>query len=71
VIDMKNLSLKQVTSFKCIQMAMKITQMTSSYFPSIGSKCIIINCPAFIVFLVKIVKPIMERANVSLECYDD
>ncbi|CAG7820814.1 unnamed protein product, partial [Allacma fusca] len=37
----------QVTSFKCIQMILKTAREMSSFFPSMGSKCIVINCPAF------------------------
>ncbi|CAG7730516.1 unnamed protein product, partial [Allacma fusca] len=71
VFDLKNVSLKQVTSIKCIQMILKTAREMSSSFPSISFKCLVINCPAFVGFLVKIIRPIIALTNVSLECYDD
>ncbi|CAG7731064.1 unnamed protein product [Allacma fusca] len=70
LVDCKNISLRQMTSLKSIQVSTQICKDYISYIPVMTSRMILINCPRFGAPIVSMLKAILEGPSLSLEVYD-
>ncbi|CAG7835659.1 unnamed protein product [Allacma fusca] len=70
IIDAKNVSLRQLSSIKGLQVVTQVCMDYISYFPVLGSRVIIINCNKLAVPLINIIRPIIQGPNLAVDVHD-